>query len=269
MKKNVLISITALLLLVAGALGGFFILKSNTPDSQPESGLADIQTLIKNNEDTVFSYLTEEKNQLPENMTGYLVDISKDIDFSDSTGETVRKSIFGLFEKVNAINPNTVIVRYDTSFSHKTTDIDAVECLINALKENGKFTILFIDDEKHNTEKTTPDEISKETKAIEQRIRRTIFAAMINLSNLGIVDHTNSEFEYYAPRFFDFTEIRIPTSVTYIGNDVFVECGNLKTVYYGGTYEELEEIQNIDSIFYGVAVDLVCSDGTYEIDYRD
>ena len=57
--------------------------------------------------------------------------------------------------------------------------------------------------------KTTPDEISKETKAIEQRIRRTIFAAMINLSNLGIVDHTNSEFEYYAPRFFDFTEIRI------------------------------------------------------------
>ena len=32
---------------------------------------------------------------------------------------------------------------------------------------------------------------------------------MINLSNLGIVDHTNSEFEYYAPRFFDFTEIRI------------------------------------------------------------
>jgi len=57
--------------------------------------------------------------------------------------------------------------------------------------------------------KTTPNEISKETKAIEQRIRRTIFAAMINLANLGIVDHTNSEFEYYAPRFFDFTDIRI------------------------------------------------------------
>lgn len=56
--------------------------------------------------------------------------------------------------------------------------------------------------------KTTPDEISKETKAIEQRIRRTIFASMINLANLGIVDYTNSEFEYYAPRFFDLTEIR-------------------------------------------------------------
>ena len=57
--------------------------------------------------------------------------------------------------------------------------------------------------------KTTPEEISKETKAIEQRIRRTIFAAMINLANLGIVDHTNAEFEYYGPRFFDFTDIRL------------------------------------------------------------
>ncbi|MEL4023577.1 response regulator [Lysinibacillus endophyticus] len=57
--------------------------------------------------------------------------------------------------------------------------------------------------------KTTPEEITKESKAIEQRVRRTILAAMINLANLGIVDYTNSEFEYYAPRYFDFTEIRL------------------------------------------------------------
>ena len=56
--------------------------------------------------------------------------------------------------------------------------------------------------------KTTPDEILKESKAIEQRIRRTILAAMINLANLGIVDYTNSEFEYYAPRYFDLMDIR-------------------------------------------------------------
>lgn len=56
--------------------------------------------------------------------------------------------------------------------------------------------------------KSTADDIVKESKAIEQRIRRTILAAMINLANLGIVDYTNSEFEYYAPRYFDFTEIR-------------------------------------------------------------
>ncbi len=57
--------------------------------------------------------------------------------------------------------------------------------------------------------KTTPDEILKESKAIEQRIRRTLLAAMINLANLGIVDYTNSEFEYYAPRYFEFTDIRV------------------------------------------------------------
>lgn len=56
--------------------------------------------------------------------------------------------------------------------------------------------------------KSTPDEILKESKAIEQRVRRTILAAMINLANLGVVDYTNSEFEYYAPRYFDFKEIR-------------------------------------------------------------
>lgn len=55
--------------------------------------------------------------------------------------------------------------------------------------------------------KTTPDDVLKESKAIEQRIRRTILAAMINLANLGIVDYTNSEFEYYAPRYFDLTDI--------------------------------------------------------------
>ena len=160
MKKNVLITITALLLLAAGALGGFFILNGNTPDSQPETELADFQTLIRKNENTVFSYLTEDKKQLPENMKGYLVDISKDIDFSDSTDETVRRSIFSLFEKVNAIKPDTVIIRYDTAFSYKTTNTDAVERLINAMKEDGKFTIIFIDDEKHNAEKTSADTIS-------------------------------------------------------------------------------------------------------------
>ena len=56
--------------------------------------------------------------------------------------------------------------------------------------------------------KSNPDEILKESKAIEQRVRRTILAAMINLANLGVVDYTNSEFEYYAPRYFDFKEIR-------------------------------------------------------------
>ncbi|QUW23890.1 response regulator [Sporosarcina sp. Marseille-Q4063] len=50
--------------------------------------------------------------------------------------------------------------------------------------------------------------VEKECKAIEQRIRRTIIAAVNNLASLGSIDYTNPEFEYYAPRYFDFGEIR-------------------------------------------------------------
>lgn len=51
-------------------------------------------------------------------------------------------------------------------------------------------------------------DVKKECKAIEQRIRRTILTAFNNLVSLGTIDYTNPEFEYYAPRYFDFQEIR-------------------------------------------------------------
>lgn len=52
-------------------------------------------------------------------------------------------------------------------------------------------------------------DVVKESKAIEQRIRRTIVAAVNNLASMGVVDYTSSEFEYYAPRYFDFQDIRM------------------------------------------------------------
>ena len=56
--------------------------------------------------------------------------------------------------------------------------------------------------------KSKQDDIKKESKSIEQRIRRTILAAINNLASLGSIDYTNPEFEYYAPRYFEFQEIR-------------------------------------------------------------
>ncbi|MDW0118313.1 response regulator [Sporosarcina thermotolerans] len=50
-------------------------------------------------------------------------------------------------------------------------------------------------------------ELPKEVKAMEQRIRRSITVAIDHLASLGAVDYTIHEFEYYAPRFFDFQEI--------------------------------------------------------------
>lgn len=58
------------------------------------------------------------------------------------------------------------------------------------------------------TYKYDKKEVIKEGKAIEQRIRRTILTAVNNLATLGAIDYTNPEFEYYAPRYFDFKEIR-------------------------------------------------------------
>ena len=56
--------------------------------------------------------------------------------------------------------------------------------------------------------KMEAENVEKESKAIEQRIRRTIIVAVNNLASLGSIDFTNPEFEYYAPRYFDFGEIR-------------------------------------------------------------
>ncbi|MEB3102897.1 response regulator [Ferviditalea candida] len=52
-------------------------------------------------------------------------------------------------------------------------------------------------------------EIAKESKAIEQRIRRTVLAALTHLASLGLTDYSNPKFEYYAPMFFDFQDVRL------------------------------------------------------------
>jgi two-component system response regulator YcbB len=55
---------------------------------------------------------------------------------------------------------------------------------------------------------TEENEIKKEAKAIEQRVRRAIFQGAQHVAALGIADYTNPNFEEYAPKFFDFTDIR-------------------------------------------------------------
>lgn len=52
------------------------------------------------------------------------------------------------------------------------------------------------------------NDIKKETKALEQRVRRAIFQGLHHLSSIGVTDYTNPKFEELAPKFFDFTEVR-------------------------------------------------------------
>jgi len=59
------------------------------------------------------------------------------------------------------------------------------------------------------TYKENADEIAKETKAIEQRLRRALSAGLLNLASIGLTDYGNPKFEHYAPLYFDFEEVRL------------------------------------------------------------
>lgn len=59
------------------------------------------------------------------------------------------------------------------------------------------------------TYKQGSKDIEKESKAIEQRIRRTVMAALTNIASIGLTDYSNPKFEYYAPLYFDFQDVRL------------------------------------------------------------
>ncbi|CAH2717183.1 Protein-glutamate methylesterase/protein-glutamine glutaminase [Neobacillus rhizosphaerae] len=55
----------------------------------------------------------------------------------------------------------------------------------------------------------SPQEVRKEMKAGEQRIRRTIHQALEHIASLGLTDYTNPKFENYSSSFFDYTQVRM------------------------------------------------------------
>lgn len=55
-------------------------------------------------------------------------------------------------------------------------------------------------------------ELNREIKAIEQRMRRAVLAALTNLASLGLTDYSNPKFEHYAPLLFDFQDVRLKMS---------------------------------------------------------
>jgi two-component system response regulator YcbB len=56
---------------------------------------------------------------------------------------------------------------------------------------------------------TSPQEIRKEGKAVEQRIRRTIQQVLEHLASLGLTDYANPTFEYYSSKLFDYSQVRM------------------------------------------------------------
>ncbi|MFK9092065.1 response regulator [Bacillus salipaludis] len=63
--------------------------------------------------------------------------------------------------------------------------------------------------EKRHGSSTPPQEVKKEIKAGEQRIRRAIHQALEHIASLGLTDYTNPKFENYSSSFFDYTQVRM------------------------------------------------------------
>lgn len=89
--------------------------------------------------------------------------------------------------------------------------LNAIELLVDnkyavhefpSLKELYKMVAMKDNEEKSETE------LNREIKAIEQRIRRAVLVALTNMASIGLTDYAHPKFEYYAPLFFDFNDVR-------------------------------------------------------------
>jgi two-component system response regulator YcbB len=57
--------------------------------------------------------------------------------------------------------------------------------------------------------KLSGEQLQREIKAMEQRLRRTILQALGHLASIGLTDYANPTFEQFAPRLFDFQDVRL------------------------------------------------------------
>jgi len=57
--------------------------------------------------------------------------------------------------------------------------------------------------------KMSAADVEKEGKAVEQRIRRAVMAALTNIASIGLTDYSNPKFEHYAPLYFEFQDVRL------------------------------------------------------------
>jgi two-component system response regulator YcbB len=75
------------------------------------------------------------------------------------------------------------------------------------------------------TYKQDRGDIEKDSRAMEQRIRRSVTAASTNLASIGLTDYSNPKFEHYAPLYFDFQDIRL--KMKEIGEDIHLGKGKV------------------------------------------
>lgn len=147
MKKKVLIPILIVLLLAVGAFCAFLINNTGRHEEDPTGEVTmDLTAQVTANKAGAFAFLEKTENILPDDARGYVVDTQTDIDFSDTTEFALKKTAEAVFAKVDAIQPNTVVIRHYKDVNYSPSGFNVLSHLISEAKEFGLYTVLYLTD---------------------------------------------------------------------------------------------------------------------------
>lgn len=168
MRTKIILPVVLILLLAAGVLGFLFISGTLTPEDEAVTPI-DTAILTKENEKTAFSFLDNTTAPLPVNMKGFVVDCEKDITITDTTEEGVKAAVLSLFDRIDAVQPDTAVIKYTDSFNYSQHGTDILSVLVSALHERNMYAVIYITDSAHDkgkaveiAEKYMPDGIMYE-----------------------------------------------------------------------------------------------------------
>lgn len=185
MKKKLPIIIVIMLLLSVGAFCGFLIYDAYKSEESPSGETLDIPTQIKTNEENAFAFLHESENILPDNMRGYIVDPAVDMSFENTSEDELKKSAEAVFDKVDAILPNTVIVKFSEKMNYAPEGFDALSYLVEKAKEQELYVVFLLDSEEFSVTKTDKEKI------LEKVSKYNMDAVMLHADNSDISRKVN------------------------------------------------------------------------------
>ena len=136
MKQKLPLIIAVVLLLAVGAFCAFLIYDAYESEEIPTGETVDIASQIKNNEETAFAFLGKSENILPDDMHGYIVDPSADMSFEDTSEDALKKTAENVFSKVNAILPDTVVVRFSGKMNYSHGGFDVLSYFVEKFLAN-------------------------------------------------------------------------------------------------------------------------------------
>lgn len=145
MRKKVILPLILILLLGAGVLG-FLLISGVIPSENIATEPVDTAALCRENADTAFDFLERKTTPLPSDMKGYMYDFETDTDMSKITAQTAETAVNNVFEKVNAILPDTIVIKYNEKTNYKTGDKDLIALLVASAREKGMYTVIFAAD---------------------------------------------------------------------------------------------------------------------------